>query len=124
MSELNKDDSSSDDGSMSSLQDRYQSDWSSGNDTDSYDDNDMYGDGEWWGYKEQTLKQIISGTHDGIFLASDTPTLYAFSLHRYTKVLTADIPGTFLSIDLLVDAKAKVNSTLDNGATNFCQARE
>ena len=99
ISELNKDDSSSDGGSMPSLQDRCQSDWSSDDDTDSYGDNDMYDDGEWWRYKEQTLKQIISGTHDGMFLAIGTPTLYAFSLHGHAKVLTADIPGAFLSVD-------------------------
>ena len=80
----------------------------------------MYDDGEWWGYKEQTLKEIISGTHDGMFIASGTPTLYAFSLHGYAKVLTADIPGAFISVDWPVDTKAKVNSILDNGATDFC----
>ena len=42
MSELNKDDSSIDDGSMTSLQDGCQSDCFSDDDTDSYDDNDMY----------------------------------------------------------------------------------
>ena len=82
MTELNKDDSSSDGGCMPSLQDGCQSDWSSNDDTDSYGDDDVYDDGEWWEYKEQILKQIISGTHDGMFLASGTPTLYAFSLHR------------------------------------------
>ena len=56
MSELNKNDSSSDGSSMPGLLDRGQSDWSSDNDTDSYDDDDMYDDGECWGYKEQTLK--------------------------------------------------------------------
>ena len=81
MSELNKDDSSCDDGSMPSLQDGCQSDWSSDNDTDSYNDDHMYDEGEWWGYKEKNLKQIISGTHDGMFLASDTPTLYAFYIN-------------------------------------------
>ena len=70
------------------------------------------------------MKQIISGTHDGMFLASDTPTLYAFSLHGHAKVLTADIPGAILSVDWPVDAKVKVNSIFDNGATDFCQARE
>ena len=124
MSELNKDDSSSDGGSTPGLQEGDQSDWSSNDDTDSYGDNDMYDDEEWWGYKEQTLKQIISGTHDGMFLASDTPTLYAFSFHRYAKVLTANILGAFLSVDWSVDAKVKVNSILHNGATDFCQARE
>ena len=41
ISELNKDDSSSDGGSMPSLQDGEQSDWSSDDDTDSYGDDDM-----------------------------------------------------------------------------------
>ena len=76
------------------------------------------------GYKKQTLKQIISGTQGGLSLASNTPTLYAFSLHGYAKVLTADIPGAFLSADWQVDVKVKVNSVLDNGATDFCQARD
>ena len=124
MSELNKDDPSSDGSSMPGLQDRGQSDLSSGDDTDSYGEDDMYDDGECWGYKEQTLKQIISGTSDGISLAIDTPTLYALSLHGHAKVLTADIPGSFLHFDLPVDTKAKVNSTLNNGARDFCQAKE
>ena len=42
MAKLIKDDSSSDGGSMPSLQDGGQSDWSSNNDTDSYGDDDMY----------------------------------------------------------------------------------
>ena len=124
MSELNKDDSSSDSSSILSLQDGGQSDWSSDNDTDSYDDDDMYDDGEQWGYKELTLRQIISGVHNGMFLASGTPTLYAFSLHGYIKVLTADIPGAFPSVDWPVDAKVKVNSILNNGVKDFCQAKE
>ena len=85
MSELNKDDSSRDGGFMPSLRDRGQSDWSSDHNTNSYGDDDMHDDGEWWGYKELTLKQIISGVHDGMFLASGTPTLYAFSFHGYAK---------------------------------------
>ena len=121
MSELNKDDSSSDGSSIPDLQDRGQSDLSSGDNTDSYGEDEMYDDGESWGYKEQTLKQIIISTSDGIFLAIDTPTLYALSLHGHAKVLTIDIPGAFLQP---VDAKAKVNSTVDNGATDFCQAKE
>ena len=120
MSELNKDDSSSDGNSMPGLRDRGQSDSSSGDDTDSYGDDGMYDDGEWWGCKEQTLKQIISGTHNGVFLTSGTPTLYTFSLHGHEEFLTEDIPGAHLSIDLPVDAKAKMNSILDNGATDFC----
>ena len=109
MSKLNKDGSSSDGSSMSSLQDGGQSDWSSDDDTDSYGDDDMYDDGEWWGYKELTLEQIISGVHNGRFLASSTPTLYAFSLYGYAKVLTADISGAFLSV---------------NQPGDFCQAKE
>ena len=124
MSEINKDDSSSDGGSMPGLQNRGQSNLYSGDNTNSNGDNDMYDDGEWWEHKERTLKQIISGTSDGTSLASDTPTLYAFSLYGHAKVLTADILGAYISIDLPVDAKAKVNSTLDNGATDFCQAKE
>ena len=46
MSELNKDDSSSDSSSMPGLQDRGQSDSSSGDDTDSYGEDNMYDDGE------------------------------------------------------------------------------
>ena len=84
----------------------------------------MYDDGECWGYKEQTLKQIISGTSDGISLAIDTPTLYALSLHGHAKGLIADIPGAFLHFDLPFDDKAKVISTLDNGDADFCKAKE
>ena len=109
---------------MPGLQDRGQNDSFSGDDTDSYGEDDMYDDGECWGYKEQTLKQIISGNSGGISLAIDIPTLYALSLHGHAKVLTADIPGAFLSIDMPVDAKAKVNSTIDNGDADFCQAKE
>ena len=124
MSELNKDNSSSGGSSMPGLQDRGQSDLSSGDDTDSYGDDGIYDDGEWWGCKEQTLKQIINGTSDGISLAVDTSTLYALSLYWHVKVLTADIPGAFLHFDLTVDTKAKVNSTLDNRDTDFCKAKE
>ena len=46
MSELNRDDSSSDDRSMPSLHSRASSAWYSDNETDSYDDNGMYDDGE------------------------------------------------------------------------------
>ena len=93
---------------------------SSGDDTDFYGEDDLYNDGECWGYKEQTLKQIISGNSGGISLAIDTPTLYALSLYRHAKVLTVDIPGAFLYFDLTVDTKAKVNSTLNTGDTDFC----
>ena len=47
MSELNKDDSSSDIGSMPGLQYRTRSDSSSSDDTDSYGENDLYDDREW-----------------------------------------------------------------------------
>ena len=124
MSELNKDDSSSEGSSMPGLQDRARSNLSSSDDTGSCGENDLYDDGECWGSKEQTLKKIISGTSDGMSLASETPTLCAFSLHGHAKVLTADIPGAFLSVDSTVDGKAKVNSTLNSGATDFYQARE
>ena len=70
------------------------------------------------------MKQIISDTHDGMFLASGTPTLYAFSLHRHAKVLTADIPGAFLSVDWPVNAKIKMNPMPDNRFKDFCQAKE
>ena len=55
------------------------------------------------------MKQIISGTSDGISLAIDTPTLYALSLHGHAKVLTVDILGAFLSV---------------NQPGDFCQAKE
>ena len=77
-----------------------------------------------WGCKEQTLKQIISGASGGMSLAIDTPTLYAFSLHGHAKVLTADIPGAFMQINLPVDNEAKIISTLKGGGMDFCQAKE
>ena len=70
------------------------------------------------------MKQIISGVHDEMFLTSGTPTLYAFSLHGYANILTADTPGAFLSVEWSVDAKVKMNSILDNGDTDFCQTKE
>ena len=85
MSELNKYDLSSDDSSMASLQDQAQENLSSNSNTDSYGDDVMYDDGEWWGFMAQTLKQIIDGTHSGIFLANN-PTLYVFCLYGCTKV--------------------------------------
>ena len=100
ISELNNDDFSSDSGTMPSLQNRGQDDWFSNDGTDSYGEDGMYNNVECWGYKARTLKQIISNTQGGMFLASDTPTLYAFSLHRYAKV--------------------NVNSVLHNGATECC----
>ena len=70
------------------------------------------------------MKQIISGTSDGISLAIDTPILYAHSLHGHAKVLTVDIPGTYISINLPVDGKAKVNYTHGNADVDICQAKE
>ena len=76
------------------------------------------------GYKKQTLKQIISGASVGMFFAIDTPTLYAFSLHGHAKVLTADVPGAFMQVDLLAKNEVKVISTLKGGGMDFCQAKE
>ena len=84
----------------------------------------MYEDVECWGCKEQTLKQIISGASVGMSLATDTPTLYAFSLHGHAKVLTADIPGAFMQVDLSAKNEAKIISTLKGGSIDFCQAKE
>ena len=119
MSVLNMDDLSSEGSSMPGLQDRARSDSSSSDGTDSYGENDLYEDGESWGCKEQTLKQIISGASDGISLAIDTPTLYAFSLHGHAKVLTTDIPGAFMQFDLPADNKAKMISTLKDDGVDF-----
>ena len=113
MSVLNNDDSSSEDGSMPGLQERARSDSSSsGDDTDSLYGSELYADGEPWGYREQTLKQIISGTSIGLSLASDTPTLYAFSLHGHAEVLTADVPGACIQVDLTVKNETNVTPTL------------
>ena len=117
------DDSSSEDGSMSGLQERAQSDLSSSDGTDSFDGNDLCEDGEYLGCKEQTLKQIISGMSGGVSLAIDTPTLYAFSLHGHAKVLTTNVPGAFMQVDLTVKNEAKVISTLKGGGVDFCQAK-
>ena len=119
MSELNKDNLYSDGNFMPGLRDRGQSGLSSGDDTDSYGDNNMYDDGEWWGYKKQTLKQITSGTNDGMILASNTPTLYTFSLHGYTKVLTADIPGAFLSKGEFYNQQWSYGFLLGQGLNSF-----
>ena len=121
---LNIDDSSSEDGSMPGLQERARSDSSSSDGSDSFGGNDLYDDGESWGCKEQTLKQIISGMSGGVSLAIDTPTLHAFSLHGHAKVLTADVPGAFMQVDLIAKNEAKVISTLKGGGMDFCQARE
>ena len=71
-------------------------DSSSGDDTDSLCGSELYEDGEPWGYKEQTLKQIISGASVGLSLTADMPTLYAFSMHGNAKVFTVDIPEPFM----------------------------
>ena len=76
------------------------------------------------GIKEQTVKQIISGASVGISLATDTPTLYVFSLHGHAKVLTANVPGAFMQVDLIAKNEANVISTLKGGGIDFCQARE
>ena len=52
MSELNKDDLSSDGSSLPGLQDRARSDPSSSDDTGSYCKDNLYDDGEPWGCKE------------------------------------------------------------------------
>ena len=58
MSELNRNDLSSDDDSIPSiLQDQARQDSSSNGDTDSYGDDGIYNNREWWGYKAQTLKR-------------------------------------------------------------------
>ena len=117
MSVLNIDDSSSEDGSMPGLQERARSDSSSGDDTDSMCGSELYVDGESWGYQEQTLKQIISGTSIGLSLAADMPTLYAFSIHEHTKVLTIDIPESFMQVDLTVKNETNVPPTLGKART-------
>ena len=145
MSVLNIDDSSSEDGSMPGLQERARSDSSSGDDTDSLCGSELYEDGEPWGYQEQTLKQIISGASVGLSLAADMPTLYAFSMHGHAKVLTIDIPESFMQVDLTVKnetnviptsrrirtiRKEKRNGTIKSrlvkevGDADFCQAQE
>ena len=109
MSVLNNDDSSSEDGSMPGLQERARSDSSSsGDDTNSLCGSELYPAGEPWGCQEKTLKQIISGTSTGISLASDTPTLYAFSLHGYAEVVTTDVTGAFLQVELPARYEANV----------------
>ena len=109
MSVLNNDDSSSEDGSMPGLQDRARSDSSSsGDDTDSLCGSELYPDGDPWGCQEKTLKQIISGTSTGLSLASDTLTLYAFSLHGHAEVVTADVSGAFLQVELPARYEANV----------------
>ena len=112
MSVFNIDDSSSENGSMPGLQERARSDSSSDDDTDSLCGSELYPDGEPWGYQEQTLKQIISGTSIGLSLAADMPTLYAFSLHGHAEIITADVPGAFMQVDLTVKNETNVPPTL------------
>ena len=97
------------------------------------------------GHQEQTLKQIISGTSIGLSLAADMPTLYAFSMHEHAKVLTIDIPESFMQVDLTVKNetnviptrervrtiwKEKCNGTIKSrlvkvvGDADFCQVQE
>ena len=75
---MNKNNSFSADDSMPSLQDQAKENLSSNCDTDSNSDDGIYDYGEYWGYKAQTLKQIIGGKPGGMFL-NNTTTLYAFS---------------------------------------------
>ena len=96
MSVLNMDDSSSEDSSMPGLQERAWSDLSSSDGTDSFGENDLDEDWEFWGCKEQTLKQIISGASVSLSLATNMPTLYAFSMHGHAKVLTVNITESFI----------------------------
>ena len=64
----------------------------------------MYNNRELGEFKELSLTQIISGTPAGMFLASDTPSLFAFSLHCFARV--------------------NARPVLDSGVTNFSQDRE
>ena len=129
MSVLNMDDLSSEDDSiydcsMPGLQERARSDLSSSDGTDSFCWSELYKDGEPWGCKERTLKQIISGASVGLSLATDMPTLYAFSLHGHAKVLTVDIPEAFMQVNLPAKNETNVISTLEGGSADFCQAKE
>ena len=86
LQERAREDSSSSEGlSMPPLQERAKEDSSSNEDTKSYGEDGIYNDGESWGYKVLTLNQIIGGNSDGLFPRS-CPTLYAFSLHGYAQV--------------------------------------
>ena len=85
MSELIKDDSSYEGGSVPGLQVRAREDSSSDDETNSCDDDGTYEDGEPWGYKVLTWKQIIGGTPGGMF-PNNIPTLYASSWYGYDKI--------------------------------------
>ena len=78
MYELDKDKSSSDDDSISDLQDTAREDSSSDDDTESFNDDGIYDDGKPWRYKAQTLKQIIGGKLSGMF-PKNNPALHTFS---------------------------------------------
>ena len=93
MSELIKDDLSSDGGLMPGLQERAKEDLFSDDETDSYDDDEIYENGEPRGYKALTLKQIIGRTPGGMF-PNSIPTLYAFSWYGYAKVYENPITDT------------------------------
>ena len=59
--------SSSEDGSMSGLQERAREDEFSDEDTNTFGEDGIYDDGEPWGFKELSLKQFIGGKPGGIF---------------------------------------------------------
>ena len=106
------------------LQERARSDSSSsGDDTDSLYGSELCPDGEPWGCQEQTLKQIISGTSTDLSLFSDTPTLYAFSLHGHAKVLTTDVPGAFIQVNLPVKDEANIFPALSRVRTIWKEKR-
>ena len=78
--------SSSEDGSMSDLQDWAKEDaLSSDGDTNLFGDDGIYDNGEQWGPNELSLKHIIGGKPGGMF-PSNISTLYAFSWHGYAQV--------------------------------------
>ena len=85
MSELIKDNSSNEGGSMPGLQEKARENSSIDDDTNSCDDEGIYEDREPWGYKALTLKQIIGQAAGGMF-PNNVTTLYAFSWHGYSKM--------------------------------------
>ena len=95
MSELIKDDSSSEGGLMSGLQERTREDFPPDDGTDACDDFGIYEDGEPWGYKYKALllKQTIGRKPWGNF-ANKIPTLYAYSWHGYSKVCETSMTDT------------------------------
>ena len=88
------------------------------------------------GYKENTLKQVLSGFQHSLSLTRAAPTLYAFGFEGYAKVLTriqpdvdgrvhtADIHKIFLHCDLTYGDKPKVVPTPNNEGEDFLQAQE